>query len=47
MCVDGEVTVKTDTISEKIYKGETILIPAAVKEYIIETDYAKLLEVYI
>ena len=47
MCVDGEVTVKTAVTSVKISKGETMLIPAAVKEYIIETDYAKLLEVYI
>lgn len=47
MCVDGEITIKTDATSEKISKGETILIPAAVKDYTIETDYAKLLEVYI
>lgn len=47
MCVDGEITIKTESTSEQISKGETILIPAAVKDYTIETDYAKLLEVYI
>jgi len=47
MCVDGEVEVSTKTSKEVISKGETILIPAALKNYKLKTDYAKLLEVYI
>ncbi len=47
MCVDGEVEVSTDTSNTKISKGETILIPAAIKNYNLKTEYAKLLEVYV
>ena len=47
MCVDGEVEVSTEDSNIKISKGETLLIPAAVKNYSLKTDYAKLLEVYI
>lgn len=47
MCVDGEVEVSTETSKDLISKGETILIPAAIKNYNLKTDYAKLLEVYI
>jgi mannose-6-phosphate isomerase len=47
MCVDGEVEVSTETSKDLISKGETILIPAAIKNYNLKTDYAKLLEVYV
>lgn len=47
MCVDGEVDVSTKTTVDKISKGETILIPAAIKEYKLQTKGAKLLEVYV
>ncbi len=47
MCVDGKVEVSTGTSNEVISKGETILIPAAIKNYNLETEYAKLLEVYV
>ncbi len=47
MCVDGEVEVSTNTRSDKISKGETILIPAAIKEFRLKTKSAKLLEVYV
>lgn len=47
MCVDGEAIVETSTFSESIKKGETVLIPAAIKEFIIKTNSCKLLEVYV
>ena len=47
MCVDGEVEVSTDVSSEYISKGETILIPAEIKNFTLKSDYGKLLEVYV
>lgn len=47
MCVDGQVEITTKTTSDKILKGETILIPATVKDYKLQTKGAKLLEVYV
>ncbi|WP_299363099.1 type I phosphomannose isomerase catalytic subunit [Winogradskyella sp.] len=47
MCVDGDVEVLTDTTNDSIAKGETILIPAAIKDFELKTKSAKLLEVYV
>ncbi|ULC58951.1 class I mannose-6-phosphate isomerase [Flaviramulus sp. BrNp1-15] len=47
MCVDGEAKIITNNISETIKKGETILLPAAIKSYQISSKKAKLLEVYV
>jgi mannose-6-phosphate isomerase len=47
MCVEGEALIETETISEFIKQGETILIPAAVETYKITSTNAKLLEVYV
>ncbi|MFB9055329.1 type I phosphomannose isomerase catalytic subunit [Mariniflexile ostreae] len=47
ICVDGEATIKIDDTSELIKKGETVLIPAAAKQFEISATYAKLLEVYV
>ncbi len=47
ICVDGEVTIETENHSETIKKGETILLPAAIKKYSINANKAKLLEVYV
>jgi mannose-6-phosphate isomerase len=47
MCVDGEVEISTDLFSEKLKKGETLLVPAIIKNYQITADNAKLLEVYV
>ncbi|MHA7842922.1 MAG: type I phosphomannose isomerase catalytic subunit [Winogradskyella sp.] len=47
MCVDGEVEVTTENTKELISKGETILMPAAIKDFTLKTKNAKLLEVYI
>lgn len=47
MCVDGEVEIKTDKFTESISKGETILIPASIKNFALISDGAKLLEIYV
>ena len=49
MCVDGEVTIKyAGEREEKIMNGETVLIPANLKEYELRSDVnSELLEVYI
>lgn len=47
MCVDGEVAIVTENSNEVISKGETILIPATMKDFLLKTSYAKLLEVYV
>ncbi|MCC1485126.1 type I phosphomannose isomerase catalytic subunit [Winogradskyella immobilis] len=47
MCVDGEVEVKTSSGIEVIKKGETLLLPAAIKNYKLSAGNAKLLEVYV
>ncbi|TDY14275.1 type I phosphomannose isomerase catalytic subunit [Meridianimaribacter flavus] len=47
MCVEGEAQITTDSAIETIKKGETILLPAAVKNYEITSENAKLLEVYV
>jgi mannose-6-phosphate isomerase len=47
MCVDGYVDLSTDNSIDTISKGETILIPAAIKDYKLSSAYGKLLEVYV
>jgi len=47
MCVEGEAEIITDSFSETIKKGETLLLPAAIKTYQITAKNAKLLEVYV
>lgn len=47
MCVDGEAAITIEGFSEIIKKGETILIPAALQHFEIDSNNAKLLEVYI
>ncbi|MDT0559297.1 type I phosphomannose isomerase catalytic subunit [Ichthyenterobacterium sp. W332] len=47
MCVDGEVKIETNTVTEILTKGETVLIPASVKDFNIVSKGAKLLEVYV
>ena len=47
MCVDGEVELSTGNTSDTISKGETLLVPAVIKEFSLKTKYAKLLEVYV
>ena len=47
ICVEGNAEISTDSFSEKIKKGETILIPAMIETYQITAQNAKLLEVYV
>ena len=47
MCVDGEFTISTKDTTDKVSKGETIMVPAAIKNFKLITKSAKLLEVYV
>lgn len=47
MCVSGEVKVETEQHSEVISAGETILIPASIKDFTLSSTEGKLLEVYV
>jgi len=47
ICVDGELSIEVNDFSTSINKGETILVPASIKEFTLSSEYAKLLEVYI
>ncbi|MBA6152954.1 type I phosphomannose isomerase catalytic subunit [Gelidibacter maritimus] len=47
ICVEGEAEIKTESHSETIKKGETILLPAAISAYQIISNDATLLEVYV
>jgi mannose-6-phosphate isomerase len=48
ICIDGDFTIKWDGSSEKVTKGETVLLPAMISEVTLEpVGEAKILEVYI
>ena len=47
MCVSGEAEIETDHTTEIIKKGETVLLPAAIKTYQISSKKGTLLEVYV
>jgi mannose-6-phosphate isomerase len=47
MCVEGEALIETETASEFIKQGETLLLPAAIETFKITSTNAKLLEVYV
>jgi len=47
MCVDGNVEILTNASNTMISKGETILIPANIKDFKLKSDYGRLLEVYV
>lgn len=48
MCVAGEVSIKAieDEKSYKLKMGQTIIIPACIKYVLLQSDQAKLIEVY-
>ncbi len=48
MCVEGEATIKTheDQKSYKLKIGQTIIVPACIKSILLQSDHAKLIEVY-
>lgn len=47
MCVDGDVEISTTSSNLHISKGETLLIPANIKDFKLKSNYGKLLEVYV
>jgi len=47
ICVKGEANIETEEYSEAIKRGETLLLPAAIKNFLITSNSAELLEVYI
>ena len=48
ICLDGELTIYCDNSTEKITKGETILLPATIKEVELEPAIeSQILEVYV
>jgi len=47
ICVEGEAQIKTNSYNEFIKKGETVLLPACIKNYSIVSNSSKLLEVYV
>ncbi|MBW8331452.1 MAG: class I mannose-6-phosphate isomerase [Prolixibacteraceae bacterium] len=49
ICLEGEVNIETESGSETIQKGETILIPASIENVLLKpaSTSAKLLEVYV
>lgn len=47
ICVDGQAELVTTNGSETINKGETLLLPAAIKNYTLKATYAEVLEVYV
>lgn len=49
MCIEGELSLQTESGTETIQKGETVLVPASIENVILKpiSPAAKLLEVYI
>ncbi|MCH4551299.1 type I phosphomannose isomerase catalytic subunit [Aestuariibaculum lutulentum] len=47
MCVEGDAEISANGVTETIKKGETLLLPAAIKDFEIHAKDATLLEVYV
>lgn len=47
ICVEGTAQISVNGFSMMLKKGETILMPAAIKKFQISSEQAKLLEVYV
>ena len=47
MCVDGNARIEVDGNQTEISMGETVLIPACIKQFSISANHVKLLEVYV
>ncbi|MBD0825414.1 type I phosphomannose isomerase catalytic subunit [Aestuariibaculum marinum] len=47
MCVEGDAEISANGVTESIKKGETLLLPAAIKNFEIKAKDATLLEVYV
>ena len=47
ICVDGQAELTTSNGSEIINKGDTLLLPASIKNYTLKATHAEVLEVYV
>lgn len=47
MCVEGSFEIKINDTREMVSKGETVLIPANAKQVYLDTQSAKVIEVYV
>ncbi len=47
MCVDGEAKLTVNNYAENLKSGQTLLLPANIQDYTLESKNAKLLEIYI
>lgn len=47
ICVKGRVVINTDYTTNSLVQGETLLLPACIKEYSLSGNEAELLEVYV
>ena len=48
ICLEGDFNIRWDGESEKVTKGETVLLPAMIKEVVLEpSGEAQLLEIFI
>ncbi len=47
MCISGSLELVTESGSIKVRKGETVLLPACIHNFVIKTESAEILEVYI
>jgi len=47
ICTEGQVNITGDFGLETLKKGETVLMPASIKNFKLQSDFAELLEVYI
>jgi hypothetical protein len=48
ICLEGEFSIRWDGNSEKVTKGDTVLLPAMIREVTLKpVNEARLLEVYI
>ena len=47
ICIEGELEIETNHTSDILKKGETILIPAAIENYILKSNHAEVLEVFV
>ncbi len=47
MCVDGSMKITTKDADVSLQKGETVLLPAAIKEVVLTSENATILEVFV
>ena len=47
ICVEGNLDIEINDRSYQMFKGETLLLPAAINEVALRSEYSKLLQVYL